>query len=132
MDAKTQWKISSKVNTLVDAIVACRKELIDGVKKRCPFSRNVKLAYCDVHASPKLSEMLSLSDVWKDHTETLAETEKRQTERPYSQETVADCGLFNVVKDTIIGDEAIRVVAQFDTGEGTWECMYGTVELVTQ
>ena len=76
--------------------------------------------------------MLKLSEVWKDHVETTSEADKRQTARPYSQEMVADYGLFNVVRDTIIGDEAIRIVTSFDTGEGSCECMYGTVELVTQ
>jgi hypothetical protein len=130
MDAKVQWKVSPKVETLVDAVVACRKELIDGIKKRYLGSRTLKLLYCDIHVSPKLTEFLKLSSLWKDHKETAKETDERRSTRPYSQETVADCGLFNVVRDTIIGDEAIRVVVEFSTEDTNWELLIGNVELV--
>jgi len=132
MDAKVQWKISPKVETLIEAIVACRKELCEAVKKRNPGSRTVKLLYCDVHASPKLTEMLQLSSLWKDHAETAAETDQRRSNRPHSQEMVADFELFKVVKDTIVGDEQIRVVTEFGTGNGEWESFIGNVELVAR
>lgn len=132
MDAKVQWKVSAKVDTLVEAIVACRKALCDAIKPRYPGSRTLKLTYCDIHASPKLTEFLKLSSLWKDHKETAKEIDDRRSERPHSQEMVADCGLFNVVRDTIVGDEAIRVVTEFSTGEGNWESFIGNVELVTK
>jgi len=130
MDATTQWKISSKVESLVDSIVECKKLLSEGIKKRYLGSRTLKLLYCNAHASPKLVEFLQISDLWKDHEETAAEVEMRRSARPHSQETVGDFGVFNVVRDAIIGDEAIRVVAEYATGEGNWETFFGTVYLV--
>jgi hypothetical protein len=132
MDAKVQWKISAKVETLIESIVACRKELFNAVKVRNPGSRSLKLLFCDVHASPKLTELLQLSHLWKDHKETAAEIDQRRANRPHSQEMVADIELFKLVKDTIIGDEQIRVVCEFGTGEGTWESFIGNVELVSR
>lgn len=130
MDFTAKWAISSDVEELVEVIVACRKELIEIVKRRKPSNRAVKMLYCDVHVSPKLTEFLKLSSSWKDHKETAKETDDRRSTRPYTQETIADCGFFNVVKDTIIGDEAIRVVAEFVTGDGTDEVMYGNVKIL--
>jgi hypothetical protein len=131
MDAKVQWKVSPKIETLVDAIVSCRKALIDVVKSRHPGSRSIKLTYCDAHASPKLTTFLQLSPSWKDHEETAKETDDRRSDRPYSQETVADFGLFNVVRDDVIGDGSIRVIAEFSTGDNNWEFFIGNVELVS-
>jgi len=130
MDAVVQWKISPKVETLVDAIISCKKELTEAVKKRYFASRSLKQLYCDVHVSPKLIELLQISELWKDHEETANESEVRHGKRTHSQEMVADFGVFNVIRDTIIGDEAIRVVAEFTTGEGNWETFFGTVYLV--
>ena len=132
MDAKVEWKISAKVETLIESIVACRKELFAVVKVRHPGSRHLKLLYCDVHASPKLAELLHLSSLWKDHIESAAEVDLRRSARPHSQEMVADFELFRLVKDTIIGDEQIRVVCEFGTGEGAWESFIGNVELVSR
>jgi len=133
MDAKVTWKISPKVETLVDTIVECRKLLFDGVKQRHPYSRSIKLRYCDVHASPKLCELLSTSQLWRDSKETKEDFESRRVDkRPHSQVLVADFELFKVVEDTIVGNEDIRLVIEFETGAGEWESYYGNVELVSK
>jgi hypothetical protein len=133
MDSKLTWKISPKVETLVDTIVACRKEMFDAVKQRNPYSRNLKLRFCDIHASPKLCELLSTSPTWRDCKETKEDAELRRSERrPHSQEMVADFELFKVIKDTIIGDEDIRVCVEFDTSGDCWESFFGNVKLVTK
>lgn len=133
MDAKGTWKISSKVDGLIDAIVACRKQLIDGVKQRHPYNRNTKIRYCDAHASPKVCQLLEASSLWKECTETKADFEARRADkRPHSQKMVADCEMFKVVEDDIIGDENVRLVMEFEISKDEWESYYGNVELVTR
>lgn len=133
MDAKGTWKISPKFDGLIDAVVACRKQLIDVVKTRHPYSRNLKVRYCDVHASPKVCQLLSASEMWKDCTETKDDFEVRRTAaRPHSQKMVADFELFKVVEDTIIGDENVRLAMEFDISQNEWESYFGNVELVTR
>ena len=90
MDAKVSWRISPDVDLLVGAIAECKKLLIACVKRRNPYCRSLKLLWCDVHASPKLVELLHVSDLWTDHRETTEEVDLRRAKRPYSQEVVAD------------------------------------------
>jgi hypothetical protein len=133
MDAKGSWKISPKFDGLVDAIVAVRKELIDSIKKRYPYSRNLKVRFCDVHASPKVCQLLSASKMWKDCEESKDDFEVRRTDkRPHSQKMVADFELFKLVEDTIIGDENVRLAMEFEVSNNEWESSFGNVELVSR
>lgn len=133
MDVKVSWKISPKVETLIDAIVECKKQLTDIVKVRYPYSRSTKLRYCDAFASPKVCELLSSSKLWRDCKATKDDLDARRLEQlPHCDEHVADFELFRLVKNKIIGDENVRLVIEFETGDGSWETFFGNVELVSR
>lgn len=133
MDARETWKISSKVDSLVEAIVACRKQLINHVKTRNPYNRNTKIRYCDVHASPKVCQLLSVSQMWRDYSETKDDFEiRRHDKRPHSQKMVADFELFKVVEDNVVGDDDVRIAMEFEVNKEEWESCYGNVALVTR
>jgi hypothetical protein len=134
MDAKVQWKISPKVEQLIDTIVECKKQLVDIVKKRNPYNRQLKTIQCEVFASPKLVQLLNASDLWRDCSETNEEQKQRY---PYyvhrTSKLVADFELFKLSEDEIVGDEAIRLIMAFSVSgqEGDVEAFIGNVELVS-
>jgi hypothetical protein len=133
MDDEVVWKVSPKVETLVDALAECKKLLVERVKSRYPYNCNIKIRYCDAYASPKLCELLNVCKPWKDYEETKEDFLLRHFDmRPRSQNMVADFELFKLIKDTIIGDCDIRLVMEFTTGTGGWEKYYGNVKLVTK
>jgi hypothetical protein len=133
MDAKVQWKVSPKVETLVDKIVECRQGLIACVKERNPYNRHLKTVSCDVYASPKLVELLSLSSLWKPCAEKSegGEEEDDRRKSKVTHELVADFELFKLSRDQLIGDEVVRLVMTFDTSESSSETFYGNVELLS-
>lgn len=133
MDAKAQWKVSPKVETLVDKIVECKQGLVACVKERNPYNRHLKTVSCDVYASPKLVELLSCSQLWKPASEKSEGGEEADDRRKSKvmHELVADFELFRLSSDPIIGDEVIRVVMVFDTSESSSETFYGNVEIVS-
>jgi hypothetical protein len=131
MDAKTQWKVSADVDSLVAAIVENKKQLITA----CVLKHGMKTRAltCDVYAGPKLLELLQLSELWtpcEDEPEDLTVLESRRQHR--ATERVADFTLFKLHRMDILREGAIRLVMTFHVDENsvdqTW---YGDVEIVS-
>ena len=132
MDANVQWKVSDDVETIVAAITSCKRQLIECVKKRRPYKRNLKTIQCEAFASPKLVQLLQLSDVWRASSETVEEQDKRYPYyRYHTSKLVADFEQFKLHEDEIVGDASIRVMMAFDCGEDDIESFVGNVEIVT-
>lgn len=131
MDAKVQWKISPKVDTLVEAIVKCKQELVTAAFSK--HGMHTKLLTCDAYASSKMLELLELSELWTVCTEITEEDIKVPLHRRQkkSTELVADFTLFRLHRMDVLGEDAIRVVAVFQVPDSAADTSwYGNVEIV--
>ncbi len=132
MDYRTQWKISSEVETLVEAIVICKNGLVVGCKEK-HGSTKVNLLSCDVYAGDKPLQLLGLSESWTPCVEFTEEDlitplSRRQVK---TTELMADFAAFKLHRMSVLGEDVIRVVNVFRVdGHSAEQTMYGNVELV--
>lgn len=130
MDASVKWEVSADVDSLIDKINECKKQLVTIVKSRHPYKRNLKTVQCDVYASPKVIELFQCSDTWKDASET---PEQEEEHYPYfrqkTSQMIANFEVFKLRRDSVIDDNNVRLIMAFDVGEDCVENYYGNVEL---
>lgn len=131
MDVKLDWTISDDVETLVDSIIDCRKQLI----KDCVFKHGMRsrVLDCDAYASGKIIELLRLSTRWVECLDDLEEDLTVPTWRRQKKHTelVADFSSFRLHVSPVMGSD-IRVVMSFDVGDAAMQTWFGTVTSVTQ
>lgn len=119
MDAEISWIVSGEVNSLIETIINCRKELI----KQC-FTKfgSAKIQECKISAPQKICDFLLLSEGHK-----IINDKSRNT---CCHKIVADFEQFSLYKTKIFGDTTIRLTAKFDVNEGVEKYWYGTISLI--
>jgi hypothetical protein len=123
MDFTVEWKVSSNVEKLVDAVNECKQGLTNGTFGK--YGR-AKLLSCDVYASPKVIELFELSALWSPSTE-FSEDDLRAKN---VSEPVANFELFRLHRHQIMSDDTVRLVCNYDVMDGVDKTMYGNVRLV--
>jgi hypothetical protein len=135
MDFTVQWTISADVESLVDSIVECKKGLANALKAKNPFNTRLKVVACDAYASPKLCELLNLSElctlVDPDSDVEIVVDERHPIKQSEFSTPIAGFELFTLYNDEIIGDDRIRIIVLCEVGNDNVEIYYGNVELVS-
>ena len=132
MDVKLQWSVSDDVESLVAAIVECKKQLYEAAQQK--YGPKTKLLSCDAYAGNKVLELLELSERWTACSEVIEHDASVPASRRLKQTTkmVADFAEFKLHRMTLLGKDDVRViiiVLEPETNNDlTW---IGNVELVT-
>lgn len=126
MDFSVQWKVSSNVEKLVDAVQECKQGLTTATFGK--YGR-AKLLSCDVYASAKIVEFLRLSTLWSPLTE-FSEDGERVKSYDIASHVVADFNVFRLFQHKVFGDDVIRMVCTYDVCDGVDKVMYGNIHLV--
>jgi hypothetical protein len=118
LDSTIKWKISDDVDSLVQAILDCKKELT----KAC-FSMNgsAKIIDFDVLASSKICEFLMTSELSK------SPNSSESIEKKEWQKYISNFELFRLHKYKHIDNETIRILASFDVGDSSHKMYFGNV-----
>lgn len=129
MDATLDWKISSKVEGLVDTLAKVKQELTNLCFKMHGAAKAVS---CDAYASEKVIELLKLSEMWKpvEKVEDNRLTDSQGRHFNVAEVCVADMAFFKLYLANVMGDEQIRLVVVFETGDGPDQKLYGNVRLI--
>jgi hypothetical protein len=131
MDVTVQWRVSADVEKLVEAIVECRKLLIDVPKQKYNLTR-VGVLECDVFAGDKVVELLQLSELCVPCADTEEDLKVPESRRPRKTSfLVADFTLFKLHRLPVMGEDHVRMVLDADVGDGCNFLFYGNVKLVT-
>lgn len=132
MDSTFEWTISDDVEGLVEAITACKQDLVDGSREKNGASS--KLLTCDVYVDTKLLELLALSKSYLPCVEVDEESVRVPIYRRKKKmsELVADFSVFRLHRSDVIGKAQARVVATFEVKDSSAPQMcFGTVRLVS-
>lgn len=118
MDVEVTWKVSEDFNGLIEAILACKRELT-----KCCFAKfgSAKIAEYKVFAPQKVCELIQYSS---DHKPV-----KGKSSDTYCHKAVTDFDQFRLFKTKMFGDQVVRVEAKFEVGEGIGKYWYGDVVL---
>lgn len=129
MDATLDWKVSSKVDGLVDALANLKQELTNVCFK---MHGAAKVVSCNAYASEKVIELLSLSKMWKpiEKEEDDSPTDSKGRHFNIPEIAVADMAFFKLYKANVMGDNQIRLVAVFEAGRPAEQKLYGTIWLI--
>lgn len=132
MDARLDWKASADVEPLVDAVIACRQQLVT----HCVLKHGMrtKALSCDAYASARIVEFFRLSSRWIDSVDASEEDLTVPTWRRQKKltELVADFSAFRLhVSPDHMGDD-VRVLMSFDVGDAAMQAWFGTVSVVAQ
>jgi hypothetical protein len=122
MDAVVKWRVSPNVDTLVAAVVECKKLLVEFVEQM-HGSQHTNVVSCDAYAGSKVLELFQLSELWT----PCVDPEEKSVSR-----LVASFPLFKLHRLETMGEDQVRVVLVADVGEGHDLTYYGNVELVTR
>jgi len=118
MDTEVTWKVSEDFDSLLEAILTCKRELT-----KCCFAKfgSAKIMEYKVFAPQKVCELLQYSEGSKS-------LKKRELDS-YCHKSVAEFEHFRLFKTKMFGDQVIRVEAKFEVGEGIGKYWYGDVVL---
>lgn len=118
MDTEIEWKVCDDVNTLIDTIHGCKRDLT----KKCfaKFSA-AKIVEYKVCAPQKVCEFLLLSEGYK--------VTKDKSGDSHCHKLVAEFDQFKLFKTKMFGDSTVRIEAIFDIGEGMGKFWYGNITL---
>ncbi len=132
MDARVQWQLSDDVTGLVDAINQCAAQLLTAALQK--LGKRVERVSCDAYTSPKVVELLKLSDGWRD-VEPLANDVNLRTgdviRRSSIRRGIID-NAFYVHTDDIMTDHTVRIIVWSTPGrmQDREQIWYGSVELI--
>lgn len=118
MDAEVTWKVSEDVNSLLEAVLNCKRELT----KNC-FAKfgSAKIAEYKVFAPYKVCELMLLSE-----GHTLIKVKQFDT---YCHKAITEFEHFKLFKTKLYGDNVVRVEAKFEVDEGVGKYWYGNIML---
>lgn len=119
MDAEYEWPLTDDVDSLINVIFNCKKELV----KMC-FSKfgAARIADFDVYASSNLCELLLTHDTASDPPTDIPPN-------AYSK-PVGNFDSFNLFEFKLVDDKNVRVMIKFDTGEGVVKNWYGNIKVI--
>lgn len=123
MDSIVKWRPSEDIESLVNSILECKKDLT----KFC-FSKygSAKIIDFNVFASSKVCDFLMMSELSKP-----ASKEDGVVNTEW-QKYVANFELFKLHKYKHVDNETIRVITSFDVDEGAYKIWYGDVIFVEE
>lgn len=120
MDAEYKWPLTDDVNSLVDVIFNCKKELIKICFSKFSAAKIIEFKIC---APQKICDFLILSDHCK--------VTKDKSDNTHCHKLVAEFEQFKLFKTKLFGDSSIRLEAMFDIGEeGIGRFFYGNITAV--
>ena len=118
MDTQVEWKVSDDVNSLIETILGCKRDLTKCCFAKFGAARIVEYKVC---APNKLCDFLLLAE---GH-----ETTKDKSSDSHCHKIVAQFEHFKLFKTKMFGDSTIRIEAIFDIGEGMGKFWYGNITL---
>jgi hypothetical protein len=118
MDSQVEWKVSDDVDSLIETVLNCKRELT-----KCCFAKfgAARIVDYKVSAPQKICDFLLLAD---GHKPT-----KDKSHDSHCHKIVTQFDQFNLFKTKMFGDSTIRVEAIFDIGEGMGKFWYGNITL---
>lgn len=130
VDVKLQWLVSPEIETLVDAIVKCKQELVTVAFAK--LGMRTRTISCDVYVGSKLIEFLQMSDMWTPAVEETTDDDvvsyRRQKK---TTELVADFKLFKLHRMDVLHADDIRIITIFQSDDHSADQMFfGNVEIV--
>lgn len=131
MDCTVEWKVSSDVETLVEAIAECKRELTKACFAKCGRANAV---LCNVYASDKLLQLLKLAPTWKqiitddEHARNVRIAEKDPLQKFWH---FGDVGDFHVNRSHLCGDN-YRLIIEFDIDDVVPVVWFGDVAPVAK
>jgi hypothetical protein len=119
MDIESTWHASEDVNSLVEFILSCKRELT-----KCCFGKfgSAKIVEYKVSASQKVCDLLLLAE-----GHNIIKDKSRDS---HCHKLVTQFDQFGLFKTKMFGDSTIRLEAVFDIGEGMGKFWYGNITLV--
>ena len=118
MDSIIKWNVTDDVNSLVESILSCKKELTKLCFSKCGSAKSSRF---DVFASAKICEFLMISE---DHSQP-----EDSSRDDYYKKHLARFKQFDLYRLNCIDDETIRVLVYFDVGENFDHQWYGNILL---
>lgn len=127
MDCNIDWVLVPEADALVKALLLLKLQLCSLANE---MWEGMSVQECDVYASRKMVEFLSLSDQFvpvKESEEEFSYENRRQRQYTASK-LVADFKKFSLHEHEILTDNVVRMVVAIDGNKS----LYGNVRIVTK